>query len=591
MAKNNNDRDNGTSDFDSDEFDLEAINDELQDPDSDEEIFELTDASDAGQTIALGDEEDLDLLDELLKQNEAEEEPGTIQLDPDSEFDFEEEGTKRLSDAGSQRGSDTGGGFSDSTGSSDPFKTQGTGPVDSSQVVKIWEKMLGSGPNKLGPGHSIELPNKKAKLGEEFHLNPRTVKYGAGKIEDEQRIDYRVGRLVGKGAMGEVYLAEQIAVDRNVAFKKIQPKMIETEAKREKNSRRFLTEAHITAALDHPNIVTIHDLGIDQDDKVFYCMEFVDGEEWHRLFEDNSVEENVEILMSVAGGIAYAHSKGIIHRDLKPENIMIGSYQQVLIMDWGLAVDLNQGKPTSAGGTPAYLAPEMANPKQLSKINQSSDIYLLGAVLHQICTGLPPHPGRTVAKCIKAAVRNEFIDVEPFHESLRPLLNIALKAMEMNQEDRYKNAEAFQAAIRDYQTKERSFKQSYDLTDRSEKQLAEAEANRNYEVYSTALFGFREAANLYPDNQSATEGVAKARLSYASCALQQNDFELGLSLLDENNQMDRPLVQELRKAKKKVDGRKKLVSYLTIAATTLLALLALGSMSVSYTHLTLPTKA
>ena len=134
--------------------------------------------------------------------------------------------------------------------------------------------------------------------------------------------------------MGEVLSANQQAVDRMVAFKRIRKALLDeassTPQKRKNIERKFLKEAHITASLDHPNIVTIHDLGIDQDGSVFYCMEFISGSEWHQIFKKVSLEENLDILLRVADGIAYAHSKDIIHRDLKPENVMIGKFLSLI---------------------------------------------------------------------------------------------------------------------------------------------------------------------------------------------------------------------------------------------------------------------
>ena len=179
-------------------------------------------------------------------------------------------------------------------------------------------------------------------------------------------------------------------------------------------------------------------------------MEFISGSEWHQIFKKVSLEENLDILLRVADGIAYAHSKDIIHRDLKPENVMIGKFRQVSIMDWGLAVDLKKGRPNNLAGTPAYLAPEMAKGPKTS-INKSSDIYLLGALLFHICTGYPPHHGKSMSECIQSAAKNTFRKADLPDENLRPLLSIAYKAMETYQEDRYATVNDFQDAIRAFQ--------------------------------------------------------------------------------------------------------------------------------------------
>ncbi|MCA8995308.1 MAG: serine/threonine protein kinase, partial [Planctomycetaceae bacterium] len=179
-------------------------------------------------------------------------------------------------------------------------------------------------------------------------------------------------------------------------------------AKKPDNREKFLYEAHITGDLDHPNIVPIHELGANDDGTLFYAMKLVSGTPWQDVIRERSRKENLEILMKVADAISFAHSRNIIHRDLKPENIMLGKFGEVLVMDWGLAIQLGRKEELTLGGTPAYMAPEMAR-HQISKIGMQSDIYLLGAILYEIIAGYPPHPGRTVTECVGAAANNQII--------------------------------------------------------------------------------------------------------------------------------------------------------------------------------------
>ncbi len=525
---------------------------------------------DLGQTVVLGEDEAK--VEELL-QNEGADvlARGTVIANESDSWtgDGERITTEKFGSANPSDALDT--------------NTIDSGSMGSSQLADIWRDHFDS---KADPMMSVEMPTPTpASMSDEFSLNPRLIKSGAGKIESKQIIDYRLGRLIGEGGMGEVYSAKQVAVDRMVAFKRIRKTLLETADKdrRKKIERKFLTEAHITAQMDHPNIVTIHDLGIDQDENVFYCMEYINGTEWHRVFDQQTVEQNLDILMRVAEGMAYAHSKDIIHRDLKPENVMIGKYGQVLIMDWGLAVELKKGKPTNLGGTPAYLAPEMAKgPK--NTINKSSDIYLLGALLYHIATGRPPHHGSTVSECIKLAARNEIREIGQLErESLRPLTVIALKAMQTEQDSRYATIEDFQNEIRAFLAKEQGISQSYKLSDKASSEFQEAETGGIYEKYASALFGFREAEELFDGNQEAVEGQQQTKIAYATCALQRSDFELGLSLLDEKNVEDQPLIRELRKQKSKVESRKNLNRLLAIGGVLGLALFAVV-VTVFYTN-------
>ena len=541
------------SDLDSNSDSANELTQNWIDPDSQE-------LDDVGrQTVALGDDDEL--IDQLLQADTPAPENAldrTIQLDDQSSPSGDSAHlTEKL----------------ESSKDGDPIgsRTIDSGSMGSSQLAAIWRNHFDSNAN---PMMSYEIPSGKTSIGDEYKLNPRYVTSGVQNIDNSQEIDYRLGRLIGEGGMGEVLSANQQAVDRMVAFKRIRKTLIDeasgTPQKRKNIERKFLTEAHITASLDHPNIVTIHDLGIDQDGNVFYCMEFISGSEWHQIFKKVSLEENLDILLRVADGIAYAHSKDIIHRDLKPENVMIGKFRQVSIMDWGLAVDLKKGRPNNLAGTPAYLAPEMAKGPKTS-INKSSDIYLLGALLFHICTGYPPHHGKSMSECIQSAAKNTFRKADLPDENLRPLLSIAYKAMETYQEDRYATVNDFQDAIRAFQATQQSVSQSFALSKKSAEELAEAQNQSNYEKYSSALFGYRESLHLFPENSDAATGIGVTKRAYANCALERQDFELGLSLLDEDESDDQELIQRLEKSKKVVETRKKRVRFLAIASTLLLS--------------------
>src|SRR5262249_48730342 len=146
----------------------------------------------------------------------------------------------------------------------------------------------------------------------------------------------------------------------------------------------------------------------------------------------------------------YAHDKGIIHRDIKPENVMIGLYGEVLLMDWGLAASVGNAKarPLSAetvcSGTPAYLAPEVAN-SDLPHIGTASDLYTLGGILYEIVTGLPPHGGEHIIECIVAAQSNK---LQPTDRSCE-LLDIARQALHTEPEKRQDSVRAFAQALRE----------------------------------------------------------------------------------------------------------------------------------------------
>ena len=208
----------------------------------------------------------------------------------------------------------------------------------------------------------------------------------------------------------------------------------------------FLSEAIIAGDLEHPNIVPIYDVGKDQAGDLFYSMKHVKGTPWIQVLGRTALSTNLEILMKVADAVAFAHSRGLIHRDLKPDNVMLGDFGEVLVMDWGLAIPVGAAiEIASVDGSPAYMAPEMALGEK-ERIGFATDIYLLGAILYEILTGHPPHEGETVTACLIAAALNH---ISPTEQTGK-LLDIALKAMAADPEERYQNVGDFRDAIHEY---------------------------------------------------------------------------------------------------------------------------------------------
>lgn len=361
--------------------------------------------------------------------------------------------------------------------------------------------------------------------------------------------EYELIEVLGQGGMGVVYTARQTSIDRQVAVKMLKSKTAQNTDQRHK----FLAEAVVTGELDHPNIVPIYDVGSNNSGALFYSMKKVEGRPWLKSVRKNSLAENLTILMKVADAVAFAHSRSVVHRDLKPENVMLGEFGEVLVMDWGLAQSTTGFRKSnsiittsSMGGTPAYMAPEMAT-GPVDRISPLSDIYLLGAILYEILTKRPPHTGKTAMKCLMAAAKNKIVPTEKKGE----LVDIAMKAMATQPKDRYPSVQAFQQAIMDYQ----SHSESISLATRAEDDLSEAVETKNYELYSRALFGFQEALSLWPENTSAGEGVEKTTLGYANTAYEKGDFDLGLSLLKEEKPSHAELIDKIRSSQSERDAR------------------------------------
>jgi tetratricopeptide (TPR) repeat protein len=266
--------------------------------------------------------------------------------------------------------------------------------------------------------------------------------------------------------MGEIWLAEDPAIGRSVALKRMLGRRPDAQA-------RFVVEAQITGQLEHPGIVPIHELGTTPDGQPYYIMKFVHGRTLKKVIEDyhealkkgepNEVEELrlLQHFISLCQTVAYAHSRGVLHRDIKPENVMLGPYGETLVLDWGIAkilgrpeaapadasfVELKGGgvdTGTQAGaimGSPSYMAPEVAAGLN-DQVDKVSDVYLLGATLYEILTGILPRRANTVLELLTKAQREPPTPPRRMNPTVpRALEAICLKAMATRKEDRYQSA-------------------------------------------------------------------------------------------------------------------------------------------------------
>jgi WD40 repeat protein/tRNA A-37 threonylcarbamoyl transferase component Bud32 len=362
--------------------------------------------------------------------------------------------------------------------------------------------------------------------------------------------DYDLLDVIGEGGVGVVYAARQASIDRQVAVKMLKPATIDDPAQQ----RKFLSEAVVTGELEHPGIIPIYDLGCNRDGTLFYSMKRVQGTPWSKVLRKRTLAENLEILLRVCDAVSFAHAKGVVHRDLKPENIMLGDFGEVLVLDWGLALSLNHdskatliNRISALGGTPAYMAPEMAM-GPIDAIGVHSDVYLLGAILFECVTGLVPHQGKTATACLVAAAQNVIRSTEKQND----LTDIALRAMATAPRDRYASVREFQLAIRECQ----SHFESITLVERADEELRKARLENDYQVYARALFGYEEAHQLWDSNQRAVNGIGECRLAYATAAYGKGDFDLGMSLLRGDDPRHATLRGQIAAAQLERDARR-----------------------------------
>lgn len=271
---------------------------------------------------------------------------------------------------------------------------------------------------------------------------------------------YEILKNVGTGGMGEVFLAHDPSCGRDIALKKMRDKWVDNPTMKS----RFLREARVASQLTHPSIIPIYAI-----EEGFYTMPYIDGETLKEILKitaeqaqngeplhpvGHSVPALVRLFLNICGAVAYTHNQGILHRDLKPDNIVVGTFGEVIILDWGLAhyidePELSGDEPSSensssltlpgkVAGTLLYMSPERAFGK---KSTVAADIYSLGVILYQMLTLQLPYKRKTI-KEFRKMFKHETIlppeEVAPDREISPHLSSIAMRCLERNPKDRFK---------------------------------------------------------------------------------------------------------------------------------------------------------
>jgi serine/threonine protein kinase len=204
---------------------------------------------------------------------------------------------------------------------------------------------------------------------------------------------YELISVLGRGGMGVVYLARDTVLEREVALKIVERPSDEAN------------EARILARLEHPGIVPVHDFGELPDGRLFYAMKRVRGDRLDRwMATERNLGERLGVFLRVCETVAFAHAHGVIHRDLKPENVMVGEFGEVLVLDWGIARELQhaEGK-LQISGTPDYMAPEQLRGD--AAVDHRADVFALGAMLESIASSAPVLAIARKARSAEAAAR------------------------------------------------------------------------------------------------------------------------------------------------------------------------------------------
>jgi len=268
-------------------------------------------------------------------------------------------------------------------------------------------------------------------------------------LEHLQNGRYAVLKKLGEGGKGVVYKARDTVLNRIVAIKMLKSAVLGEEA-----YSRFMTEAQAVAKLNHPNIVSIHDIG-KEDGKQFFVLEFVDGmslRELMRTYPEGKCDFQTVLRMGmdICGALQYAHSQGVLHRDVKPENILVTEEGTAKLMDFGLAKMLGQPSITQEGiivGTVAYVAPEIALGKNA---DARSDLYSFGAVLYEAVTGRPPFSGEDPVKIIFSHIHDYPVSPSRLNPKVpQSLAECIMKLLEKEPGKRYQSAEDLLKVLRE----------------------------------------------------------------------------------------------------------------------------------------------
>ncbi len=370
--------------------------------------------------------------------------------------------------------------------------------------------------------------------------------------------NFRLKEMVGRGGFGEVWEARQASLDRIVAVKRLRKDISsdgddeDTAARRRSLEVAFRQEAITTANLDHPNIVPVHDLGVDEDGSSLLAMKYVRGTPWNKMIAADFVSlspidflaRHIPILIDVAQAVAFAHARGVVHRDLKPSQVIVGEFGETMLMDWGLAVifDLEVmarhcdqdscellptiHNATNPAGTLAFMAPEQTE-RHARNIGPWTDVYLLGGTLYYLLCGRLPHRGEDPRTVFLKAKIGEFIppeEAEPGREIPPELSDLARHAMMADRNARVGSAREFFELLQDWLSGASKRRESIRLSDEVTRELDTCDAR--YDVLADSLAKVEQSAALWGDNPSVPALRQRATAMFARTALENGDLVL-----------------------------------------------------------------
>ncbi|MCO4770526.1 MAG: serine/threonine protein kinase [Deltaproteobacteria bacterium] len=398
------------------------------------------------------------------------------------------------------------------------------------------------------PAESLDIDDSVPRQDpiERQVLNPHELPL----LVAEQAADALIlGGLLGKGGAGLVQEAWQPSLARQVAVKRIRQRPASTAL-----VDSLIEEARLSGSLEHPNILPVHELGRSEEGEPLLVMQKVRGTTWEDLLDDPShpswaswrgerLDRHLQIIVQVCHALEFAHDRGVLHLDLKPANIMLGAYGEVWLMDWGVGTrleDLAKLPKNQVVGTPAFMAPEMLIGRHCSE--RRTDVFLLGAVLHQVLTGRFLYRGDRLETVLMAALRCEpptFGDDVP-----AGLGQICRRACRKEEDERFPSVAAFRMAVEDFV----EHRGAQRLIEAATLQLEELErvldatgadsvalqrgGDQIAGTASRARFGFEQALIQWPGNSAARAGLQNTLERTISFELDRNNVTAVAALLD-----------------------------------------------------------
>ncbi len=447
--------------------------------------------------------------------------------------------------------------------------------------------------HELAVSATVRLPSVTASVGETLAAPTGTVPRALPHLSVDLRgtLDARPSRppattgadlevvgLIGEGGMGRVLLARQHSMDRDVAVKTTKDDAPESARD------ALLVEGRITGRLEHPSIVPMHALGVDDAGRPALVMKRIEGTSWLALLRDpahaawadwggeasDRLLGHLEFLSMVSNAVHFAHSRGFVHRDIKPENVLVGRYGDVYLADWGVATRVGE-RETRLCGTPGYMAPEMVSS---GVVDARTDVYLLGAVLHEVLVGRMRHHAPTT---LAALVRARLSEPHAYPESVpAELAQLANDACAADPEARPPSAKAFRERIDRYLAHRQSIaigaaararltrlETLLTAPDATDEERAEIER-----LGAEARFGLEQALAQWDGNDAAREALARLE-----------------AILEERRRRAGALEREARERDPRVAARARAVGL------TALSVFSVGLSIAAFYFVTVPTPA